>query len=492
MRSAQVAQITPSFRVLSECQLDDIHDASVEILSRTGVRVYSEEAIGLFRRAGAFVDDGNLVRVPARLIDWAVRCAPHSITIFNQRAEAAMHLGRRRTYFGTGSDTLNVIDPVSGERRPAVLADVADFARVCDALAHVDFVMSMGVASDLDQALAELHHFYAMVSNTVKPVVYTATTIHAAKRIVEMAEVIAGGRDAFRQRPFGVLYIEPISPLSFAPEPMAKLLFAAEQGIPSVFMSGMMSGATGPVTLAGSLALANAESLGGVLIAQLKREGAPVISGGGILTTDMATGGPSYGAPEFMLSAAAIAEVARHYGLPSWGYAGCSDAKVFDEQAAADAAQWVLMSALAGSNLVHDVGYLESGLTSSFEMLVFCDEMIGKTKHILRGIHVDEDALALEAVNRVGPGGQFLGDEHTVKHFRSNWFPMLEDRTSYGDWVESGRRPMRDRVNAKARRILAEHRPLCLDSDIDTALQRLLSKTTVKAGEEPSSLSKGG
>jgi trimethylamine--corrinoid protein Co-methyltransferase len=473
MRSAQIAQSRLGFRVLSDCQLDDIHDASMEILARTGVRVCNEEAIGLLRRAGAFVEDGNLVKVPARLVDWAVRCAPHSITVFNRRSEAAMHLGRRRTYFGTGSDTLNVIDPVSGERRPAVLADVADFARVCDALPHVDFVMSMGVASDLDQAVAELHHFYAMVSNTVKPVVYTATTIQAARRVVEMAEVIAGGRDAFRQRPFGVLYIEPISPLSFAPEPMAKLLFAAERGIPCVFMSGMMGGATGPVTLAGSLALANAESLAGVLIAQLKCEGAPVISGGGVLTTDMATGGPGYGAPEFMLSAAAIAEVARHYGLPSWGYAGCSDAKVFDEQAAADAAHWVLMSALAGANLVHDLGYLESGLTSSFDMLVFCDEMIGKTEHILRGIHIDEETLALDAVDRVGPGGQFLSDDHTVKHFRSNWFPTLEDRASHADWMQSGRRPMRDRVNEKARQILAGHRPPCLDPGVKSALQRL-------------------
>jgi trimethylamine--corrinoid protein Co-methyltransferase len=313
-----------------------------------------------------------------------------------------------------------------------------------------------------------------MVSNTTKPIVYTATTLDGAKRTISMAEDVAGGKEAFRQRPFAIMYIEPISPLCFAPVVMEKLLLCADKGIPCIFISGMLSGGTGPVTPAGSLALANAESLAGTLIAQLKREGTPVISGGGVLTFDMKTTISCYGAPEFMISNAACAEIAHYYNLPAWGYAGCTDAKVFDEQAAADAASWILMSALAGSNLVHDMGYVESGLTSSFDMLVFCDEMVGKTKHIVQGIPVDDETLAVAITHEVGPGGEFLNHDHTYRHFRSNWVPTLENRQNYAAWVASKRLTMRERVNAKVRHILENHRSAPIPPDVDKLLRSLL------------------
>ena len=476
MWSGRSAQMTPEFRVLSEDQLHDIHEASMEILLRTGVRIHSGEAVQLLRQAGAFVEDDDLVKIPGQLIDWAVGVAPSNIPVFDRNGEPAMQLGRRRTYFGTGSDTVSVSDPHSGDRRPPLLADVADFARLCDALKHIDFVMCMGIASDVGPETAELRHFHAMVSNTVKPIVYTATTLDMAERTLDMAEAVAGGAEGFRQRPFAIMYIEPISPLVFTGESMEKLLYAAGKGIPSIFMSGMLHGASGPITVAGSLALANAESLAGVLIAQLKRAGAPVISGGGVLSFDMATTIACYGSPEFMLSAAAIAEIARHYGLPSWGYAGCSESKVFDEQAASDAAQWILMAALSGSNLVHDVGYLESGRTSSYDMLVFSDEMIGKTRHILEGIRVDADTLAVDVVESVGPGGSFLPEEHTLRNFRSAWFPTLEDRNRLEQWIERGSTNMRQRVNAKVRHLLETRRPAPLDPALDEQLRAVANE----------------
>ena len=197
----------------------------------------------------------RLVKIPAHLIDWAVSASPRNITLYDRNGREAMQLGRRRTYFGTGSDTPNVIDPYSGERRPAILADVGNFARVGDALAHIDFVMCSGIASDKNPAVAELHHFLAMLRNTTKPMVYTALDLAAASRLLEMASIGRWRPRFFRQRPFAVMYIEPVSPLGFAPTVMQKLLFCAENGIPCIFISGMLSGATGPVTDAGSLAL---------------------------------------------------------------------------------------------------------------------------------------------------------------------------------------------------------------------------------------------
>jgi len=320
-----------------------------------------------------------------------------------------------------------------------------------------------------------------MVRNTTKPLVFTALDLVAARRLSDMASRVAGGRDAFRERPFALMYNEPVSPLGFARDNMDKLLFAAANGVPSVFMSGMLAGGTGPVTAAGSLALANAESLAGVLIAQLKCEGAPVVSGGGILGLDMRSMTASYSSPEFMLTTAAIAEMAQYYGLPAWGYAGCSDAKTFDGQAAADTAEWVLMAALSGSNLVHDVGFLESGLTSSFDQLVFADEAIGKCARLVGGIEVDEESLAVGVTSEVGAGGHFLAHRHTAAHFRENWSPGLEDRLNHDSWVSRGSLTMADRVNAKVLQLLETHEPQPLSGDVDAELSKVVEDADVAA-----------
>jgi trimethylamine--corrinoid protein Co-methyltransferase len=468
-----------SHRVLTRGQIDQIHDASMKVLEQTGVRVDSSEARALLKDAGAFVSGDGTVRIPARLIEWAAGVAPSNLTIYDRTGREAMRLGRRRSYFGTGSDTPNVIDPRTDERRPAVLSDIADFARVCDALPSIDFVMCMGIASDLEPATAELHHALAMLRNTTKPFVFTALDLAAARNLTAMLDVVAGGREAFRERPFALMYNEPVSPLGFARDNMEKLLLAAEIGVPSVFMSGLLCGGTSPVTAAGGLVLGNAESLAGVLIAQLKRKGAPVVSGGGILGMDMRAMTPSYSTPEFMLTMAAMAELAQYYGLPSWGYAGCSDAKTFDAQAAADTAEWVLMAALSGSNLVHDIGFLESGLTSSFDQLVFADEVIAKCARMVGGIAVDEESLATAAIAEVGHGGHFLSHRHTAKHFRENWPSGLEDRKTHGSWVAAGSQTMAQRIRAKVLDLLETHEPPELSADVDAELVRLVEDAAV-------------
>lgn len=472
--SAATDGFSHTFRVLSPSQLDAVHDASTRILARAGVRVSSVEATALLREAGAFVDDGGVVRIPAHLIDWAVDAAPRTVTVYDRHGAEAMRLGGRRTYFGTGSDTPNVLDPLTRERRPALLEDVCRTARVCDALENIAFLMCMGIASDRPPATAELHHFHAMLRNSTKPVVYTALDLDAAARLLDMASLVAGGGEAFRERPFAIMYIEPVSPLTFAPDVMDKLLFCADKGIPCIFMSGMLAGGTGPVTPAGGVALANAEALAGLLIAQLKRTGTPVIAGGGILGMDMRSAISSYSSPEFMLTMGAMAELARHYRIPSWGYAGCTDAKQFDEQAAADTAEWVMTALLTGSNLVHDVGFLESGMTSSLEQVVFADEIIGKCARILGGIRTDEESLAVDVSCAVGPGGSFLGHAHTGRHHRANWRPSMEDRSTYGGWQRRGAPTMRERVAERVVDLLDAHRPEPFPGALDSQLAAII------------------
>jgi trimethylamine--corrinoid protein Co-methyltransferase len=483
MRSNCTMQQPLQFRVFSESQLEELHSAALEILRRTGVDVLEEEARELLRTAGAKVD-GSRVRIPPGLVEWALQTAPSQVVICNRNANPAMCLERRKSYYGTGSDTKNIVDPYTGEKRSPAKADIANVAKLCDYLPNIDFVMCMGIAHDVTGSISDLHHFEAMVNNTKKPIVSTAWNLDNLKDIVEMAEIVAGGPEALRYNPFIVLYLEPISPLQLALEAMEKLLYMASKGLPFVWTPGQVGGATSPVTLAGALAQGNAEALSGLLIAQLKREGTPVIYGGCALPMDMVTTLAAYGAPEFMLSVAAWADLAHYYRLPVWGYAGCSDSKVFDQQAALEGAMNTLMATLSGQNLVHDVGYIESGITTSFEQLVSSNEVIGMAKQIAKGIEISEETLALDVIDKVGPGGHFLGEDHTLRHFRGNWFPELINRDNCESWVEKGEKTLGQRANEKVREILETHAPEPLPEEVKGKLKAIIERAEKRVSKE--------
>jgi trimethylamine--corrinoid protein Co-methyltransferase len=483
MEGNYTARQTPQFRMFSESQLDEFHRASLEILRRTGVNVLEEEARELLKKAGAQVD-GVRVRIPPHLVEWAVRTAPSQITLCDSRdGKPRVQLAGYKGYYGTGSDTVRVIDPYTGERRPAVKADVANVAKLCDCLPNIDFVMSMGIAHDVTASISDLHHFEAMVHNTRKPLVCTAWSLDNLKDIVEMAEVVAGGPDALRQNPFLVVYCEPISPLQIPPEPIQKLLYLAEKGLPAIWTPGQTGGATSPVTVAGALAQGNAEALIGIVLAQLKREGAPVVYGHSRLHMDMRAALCSYGAPEFMLGMIGCHELAHYYDLPVWSYGACSDAKTFDQQAGFVGALWTLVCALSGGNLMHDVGYLEAGLTSSLEYIVASDELIGMVKRLMGGVEVSEETLAVDVIDQVGPGGQFLTDDHTLRHFREDWVPQLFDRGTYDTWVAQGSKTLGQRANDRVREILETHVPEPLPEEVKAKLAATIERAERRASK---------
>ena len=475
INSNYVVQATPGMRVLSDDQKAQVHQATLELLRRTGVQVLVPEVRELLAKAGCWLD-GDRVRIPPHLIEWAVRTAPHRVVLCDRDGNPAMHLEGRKGYYGTGSDTPFVLDAYTGERRQALLADVANVARLVDALPNVDFLMCMGIASDVTEAISDLYHFREMVSNTVKPIVYTAWNRQNLEEIVEMAEAVAGGAEALQRNPFCALYSEPISPLTHAKESCEKLLYIASKGLPVVYTPAPMIGGSAPVTVAGALVQGNAEQLSGLLICQLIREGAPVIGAGGILYMDMAKGLISYAAPEFMLAMAAFSEMCHYYGLPIFSFAGCSDAKMFDQQAAAEGALWMLVTALSGGNLIHDVGYIESGLTASYQMLVGMDEVAGLVKRFMQGLEITEETLALDVIDQVGPGGHFLGEDHTFQHFRENWLPRLLDRAPRGEWEDGGCLTLGDRAAARVREILEQHEPAPLDEATAAALEAIIQR----------------
>jgi trimethylamine--corrinoid protein Co-methyltransferase len=472
--------LTPSLKVLSQSQIEEIHMATLEVLRRTGVVVRVEEIRSRMKAAGCWVD-GERVYIPPHLVEWAVQTAPKRIVLCDRSGQAHMHLEGRKGYYGTGSDTPFLIDPVTGERRKAVLEDIRNVARLVDSLEHIDFLMCMGIASDVTESISDLHHFKAMIENTEKPIVYTAWNRTNLEDIISMAETVAGGEEELRRKPFCALYSEPISPLTHAEESGEKLLYISGKGLPVVYTPGMQIGGTAPVTLAGALVQANAEQLSGLLICQLIREGAPVICGGGILFMDMAKGLISYAAPEFMLAMTAFSELCHHYQLPIFSFSGCSDAKVFDEQAAAEGAIWMMLTALSGGNLIHDVGYIESGLTASYEQIVTMNEFAGLVERFMQGVQVDAETLAIEVIDRVGPMGHYLADDHTFAHFRENWVPSLLDRSTFADWQSDGSKSMRDKVRERVLEILERHEPAPLGQSVGTGLDAILKDAEERA-----------
>jgi trimethylamine--corrinoid protein Co-methyltransferase len=284
----------------------------------------------------------------------------------------------------------------------------------------------------------------------------------------------AGGIEQLRLNPTLLLYSEPSTPLKHSETATGKLLYMAEQALPIVHSPAPMMGGTAPVTLAGGLALGNAEVLSSLVMHQLKRPGAPFVYGSGLHHMDMKTTISVYGAPEFQLARIAVAEMGRFYQLPNWGYAGHSDSCVMDEQAAADAAFSVLVALLAGSNLVHDVGYLEAGLTTSPEMIVFTAEMISMMRRFMDGMSLDAEAMALDVIDQVGPGGDFLMAKHTLKHFRELWQPTLFSRQRAEYWIEKGSKRLGDRLREKTVTIIQEHQPEPLPDSVRQEINYIL------------------
>ena len=479
MRQDHFMRIQPSLTLLGEAQKDEIHGRSLEILERTGNLIDEEETLRMLKDAGCWVKDGNRVFIPGRVVEEALKSVPKRIPVANRKGEPALCLEERKTYFGTGSETINVIDIDTGLRRKALLDDVRKATRLSDGLEHIDFIMSMGMADDVPAVLSDRYQFAAMVQNTTKPIMFTAWDREGLEDIYRMAVAVAGGEAELRRKPFLMHYAEPIAPFKHPKDSLEKLLFCAEKEIPVEYHCISMAGASGPATLLGSFVQANARMLSGVVIHQLKRRGAPLIVQSPVIFLDMQTSLMPYFGPDWVLSALLSKEMALYYGIPTFGKAGATDSKLLDQQAGIEIGMSVLAEGLVGNNLIHDLGYLEMGLTSSLASIVMCNEVVSHVKRILRGIDFSPEHMAVEAIVEAGPDGNFFSSDHTVKHFRQEaWFPKLFDRNAYDNWTALGGKTLLDKATDMARSLLARHEAAPLAGEVVLEVEAILKKAS--------------
>ncbi len=474
-RQNETVNRTPQFRVLTDDQIERIYFAALEVLERVGGDVLEDEALALLQGSEAMVR-GNRVRLPISLVERALKSYPSKITLSGRNGRRDVQLQKDNTFFGTGSDLPFTYDRKTGERRRTTYRDVSDAARLVDALPNLDFHMSHGIVGDAPNPKTyDRHQALAMMEQCTKPLILTSVDGEGLEDLWKMACLIKGGEEELRLDPLFVVYIEPISPLTNDRTALEKLLFAADKGIPAMYTPCPSAGATAPATLPGMLVQSLAETLMAVVIGHLKRPGLPLIMGGVTTVMDMKTTTYCYGAPELALASAANTDVSKWLGLLMFSTGGCSDSKVLDEQAAAEMMTSLFYANLSGASLIHDVGYLDSGVNASLEALVLNDELIAMVKQFGKGINTDEDHLALHVIDEVGPSGEYVTHDHTYHHWREWFMPKLQGRADWETWHLEGAKTMLDRVNEETDRLLAEYEPEPLDPKLHDELKQIVA-----------------
>ena len=473
--------------VLSRDQIERIHSATMSLLGEVGVVIHNDEAVHHLSKMGIDCDLKNrLAKIPEEFVKETIRKTPSRFNYYGR--EAQMSIGDDEVAFADGGNPIKVLD-LEGNYRRALLNDLTEFVRVYDFLDSVDFVMGpFTPVADVPDNLHHLYDYRVKIANTTKPFThahYTGTT--EALDLIEMASLVAGGKDELRKRPTVMGWENPLSPLGHIKEQVDAMLVFAKNGLPVLIAAAPQSGSTAPATLAGLLVQQNAEILSGFVIAQSVTEPgkrAPLIYGTAPATFDQRYGTMIYGCPESAMINVASSQIAKYYGLPCRGTAGTTESKLPDMQAGYEAMMTLLMTAMSGCNVIVDAtgGALGPGIDAmSLEKAVIDNEVAASVSRILEGINVSDETLAMDAIREVGPGGHYLAIKHTLKHFATEHpMPKIGDKKPTDQWLKDGGTDIRSRARERAKNILRDHKPKPLDKSVEQMLDEFIEETKKK------------
>jgi trimethylamine--corrinoid protein Co-methyltransferase len=477
----RMGPIAGNLKVLSSDELRLIHQASLNVLERTGIVFKSREALRELDRAGVPINyEKQEAKIPSQLVDESLHSVPSKFMLYARKPEHDLQIGDGGVSFTNGFSATYVLDSLTMQRRLATLSDLRDFTRIADALRRVDYVITQCVPQDIPKEVVELYIPFTMFKNTSKHCYPATYTLQGARDMITMASILVGGREEFIKKP-GIVngVVCPTSPLRFSVDAAERLMEFSRHRIPFGIWSAPMAGATAPATLAGTLVVQNAEVLAGLVLSQLVGPGTPIMYGSGASVMDMMYGTSASGSPELGLLNVASAQLAHHYRLPCYGTGGVIDSKTPDGQAAYECMMSNLLCALAGVDVIHDgvYGILESGMTANYGQFLISHEIVEMTSRVLKGIHLDEDSLAEELIVKVGPGGDYLTQRHTQQSFRrEHWIPTLTDRAPRSEWERLGSKNVLSRAEERAREILRTHMPEPLDSEVQKRLEDFVTK----------------
>jgi trimethylamine--corrinoid protein Co-methyltransferase len=472
----------PILRPLTPDGVERLHAASLRILDETGVAVSSAAIRERLAAAGARVL-GDRIRLPAALVEDALAAAPATYVLGARDPAWDLPLDGRHGYLSVDGSAAEILDLETGERRPSTEADLAVVTRLADGLPEIAFLWQGVEAGDRPVPVRPLHELRTQLVNSGKHVqLMTATTPLAARGAVEMARAVAGGADELRARPVLSSFQVSLSPLAFDGDALEAALVYADAGVPAGFVVMAIGCATAPATQAGVLAQSNAEVLAGIAILETLAPGAPTFYGACSTTMDLRTGLTTCGGPEDLLYQAAFAQLARRYRVPSSVGTFAPGAKSPDWQAGLENGLSGLASLLAGADMLSGAGLLYAARVFALEEMVLDAEIFGLVRHLGGGLLVDDAQLAVDVIGAVGPGGNFLAEEHTVAHMRSLWQPRLFHRGTWEEWEAAGRPSPRDRARERARALLASHVPVALPDGLAGELDRIVAAFAREAG----------
>lgn len=472
-------------RLLSDEDVEQIHLSALSILWQTGIEVREEEAFNILKKAGC-PTNGMRVRIPSHLVEESVRLAPKTFTLYGRDPSFKVTLEGRRVYYEPMIGRLNIIDSKGGIRRRTNLQDVAELVRIADFLEHYTLLHSGAIMPHIEEVPDEVAHvygYYTSVKNSSKVIKGVVRGRSKARDCIRMAAAIAGGEQALRTRPNIFTTCNVISPLQFAVEQTEGLIQYARMGLPVDIASEPQSGATSPVSLAGTITQQTAEILGMNVVAQLVNPGTPVLMGTVAAAMDMRNGSIALGGVEAAMVNVAHAQMAQFYGIPSRGTGSNTESKTLDVQAGIEKTITLLMPALAGVNMIFYPGTMDHALSVSKEALVIDHQICEIINRVLEGVIINDDTKALETINEVGPGGHFLNQKHTLKYLeREHFMPKLFDRDSHENWLEKGKKGVLERASEMVQKILRDHEPKPLDSEVEKELMKIIKEVQKREG----------
>jgi trimethylamine--corrinoid protein Co-methyltransferase len=467
MRYNYIQFSTPQFHILSETQIEELHLATLQILERTGVAFECQEAIDILGDAGSDVSNPDRVKIPSYMVEQALRTAPKMITLYTREGEPAIVLnGQTGSHFGASPDPREILDPYTRKRRICYVEDIVDMVKLIDALSNMEF--SFIGASNLTlptvpEDISDRITLIQLILNSSKPIIAETNSASSLREIIDLCSIVAKGEENLIKKPFLVSTSEPVSPLTQGKDAMEKSLLCAEKGIPNVIYGMQMAGATAPATFAGCLAIANAEALSQLVVLQLKNPGTPVFLGAIPSIMDMKSMIFSFAAPEMNLMIGALTELCHYYKLPMFGSAGSTNADAVNVQAGVEMAHSILISALTGTDLVHDIGVMYHACGKSPELFVLANEIIDMVKVLMGGIEINDETLPLDLIERLGPRANYLSEDHTLKYFRKFWVPTVFDHSFM---KKEGVKDCEELLKERTIEIIRTHKPKPLAEDL--------------------------
>ncbi len=443
---------------LSEAQLEDIHARTLRVLEEVGILFQDEESIALLKQNGATVDENGMVKIPASVVDDCIKKAPEVFTVYGRDEKHNIVLGGNSAYVGTGGRPTEVYDVETGRRRDATVQDVADLMRITQAAEHIAFSFTPLEATDYDPEFWDMNNFFHAFDKHNKPIMEAVADPAHVPMVLKLADLQAGGREKLREKPNFIFLSSFISPLHMTNIAAQTVLQAARENIPSVCAPVPSAGLSVPASLDGALVQQNAESLAGVVLSQLASPGAPFLYGctwGGV---DFKSGNFLFNSPTAMILNAAAVELAHYYKIPIYSTAGTGDSKVSDSQCGAEKAMSILLMCLEGGNFIHlAAGLMDNGMVMSLPQMLVDSDIIGYSMRILEGIKFDNSIDVVDLIRSVGPGGNFLGENHTLKCMRTEYFyPDYFTQSNYPTWEGEGAKDIYTIATEKTREILAQ------------------------------------